>query len=300
MTIPVKVRSQIVKLREAWQHPTLGRVLLGIAVLLFTVWLFRTPPPNYSVIVMAVAAALMALRPDMSGTEKWLWAAVLLAFAVVEIRAIKLDRAVHDREQFNAALEQARHFQTIADGLKDSISKSDQHFDDTMSGVRGLISLEAGVSNTARQSLERITGGNAFCFLIPTQLEGSLIDFDLSVGTSGKVMLPSCDVRIVENILPGDSPEVANRQFFTRGLNVTRIQALLDGVTTTGYIIQAGPHRSYQMILTSPTRQVREDISFSEVPNRPGWYAPTCKVYSFDAKSQLLKDGCDTKRPTNK
>ena len=38
---------------------------------------------------MAVAAALMALRPDMSGTEKWLWAAVLLMFAVVEMRAIQ-------------------------------------------------------------------------------------------------------------------------------------------------------------------------------------------------------------------
>ena|ERR1700733_5020799 len=109
-------------------------------------------------------------------------------------------------------------------------------------------------------------------------------------------MLPSCDVRIFENMLPGDTQEVADRKFFMPGLNLTRIQPT-GSVTTTGYIIQAGPHRSYQMILRSPTRQVREDISFSEIPTRPGFCAACCKVYSFDQKSVLLKDGCDTKRP---
>jgi hypothetical protein len=297
VTASGKVRSRFLALRDAWQHPTLGKVLLGAAVLLLCVWLFRTPAPNYSVIAMAVAAALMALRPDMSGTEKWLWAAVLLLFAVVEMRAIRADRAAHDREQSDAAKAQADHFQSIADGISQSIAKSDKHFDDTMSGVRSLISIGTGISVTANKSLERITGGDAFCFLVPMPVLGSLTDYDLSVGTSGKVMLPSCDVRIVENIQPGDTGAEANRKFFMPGLNLTRIQSMADGVTTTGYIIHAGASRSYQMILRSPARQVREDISFSEIPTRPGSYAATCKVYSADAKSVLLKDGCDTKRP---
>jgi hypothetical protein len=297
VTASRKFQSWFHVLRDAWQHPALGKILLAATGILLCIWFFKTPPPNYSVIVMAVAAALMALRPHMSGTEKWLWAAGLLLFAVVEIRAIREDRAAHDREQSEAAKEQAAHFQSIADGINNSITKSDQHFDDTMASVRNLISLGAGISETANKSLERITGGDAYCFLIPMPIEGSATDFDLSVGTSGKVMLPSCDVRIIENMRPEDTAEEANRKFFMPGLNLTRIQSMADGVTTTGYRIQAGPNRSYQMILRSPTRQVREDISFLEIATRPGWYAPTCKVYGFDPKSALLKDGCDTKRP---
>jgi hypothetical protein len=255
-----KLRSLFLALRESWQHPTLGKILLGIAGLLVIVWFFRTPPPNYSIIAMAVAAGLMALRPDMSGNEKWLWAFMLMAFAIVEVRAIRYDRNIHDAEQAQVAKEQANHFQSIANGINQSIAKSDEHFDDTMSRVRSLLSLDAGISSTASKSLEQITGGGAFCFLVPTQFNTSGTTFDLSVGTSGKVLLPSCDVRIAENILPG-------------------------------------PHRSYQMILRSPTRVVREDIAFAGIPTRPGIYAATCKVYSFEAKSVLLKDGCDTKRP---
>jgi hypothetical protein len=247
---------------------------------------------------MAVAAALMALRPDMSGTEKWFWASVLLLFAVVEMRAIRAERLARDSEQAIAAKDQAKHFQDIADGISGSIAKSDKHFDDTMASVRDLISLGTGISDTANKSFERITGGDAYCFIVPTPVEASPTAYDLSIGTSGKVMLPSCDIRIVENILPGDSPEVATRKFFTPGLNLTRIQPLADGVTMTGYVVQAGPNRSYQLSLRSPTRQVREDISFSEIPTRPGFFATTCKVYSFEAKPVLLKDGCDTKRPT--
>jgi hypothetical protein len=292
-----KIRSQFLTFREAWQHSSLGAVLLGIAALLFLFWFFKAPPPNYAVIVMAVAAALMALRPDMSGTERWLWALVLIGFAAVEMRAIRNDRKIHDDEQIRIAKEQAEHFQGIADGINGSIRKSDQHFDDTMASVRGLILLGTGILKTANRSLEQITGGDAYCFLVPIQIDWSSGNYDLSVGTSGKVMLPSCDVRITENILPGDSPEVADRKFFMPGLNLTRIQSLADGVTTTGYTIQAAPNRSYQMTLRSPTRQVREEISFLEVPKMPGHYTPTCKVYSLDARSALLKDGCDTKRP---
>ena len=110
-------------------------------------------------------------------------------------------------------------------------------------------------------------------------------------------MVPSCGVRIVENGQPGDTAAEANRKFFMPGLNLTRIHSLTDGVTTAAYIIYAGANPSCQMILRSPTSQVREDISFSEIPTRPGSYAATGKVYSADAKSVLLKDGLDTKRP---
>jgi hypothetical protein len=166
-----------------------------------------------------------------------------------------------------------------------------------MSGARNPSPIGTGISATANTSLERITGGDAFCLLVPMPVLGSLADYDLSVGTSGKGMLPSCAVRIVEDGQAGDTAAEANRKFFMPGLNLTRIQSLTDGVTTAAYIIYAGANRSCQMILRSPTRQVREDISFSEIPTRPGSYAATCKVYSAYAKSVLLKDGRDTKRP---
>ena len=62
-------------------HRRCGRVCIR--------WYFHIPPPSYSVTFMAVAAGLMALRPEMGGREKWLWTLVLFAFAVVEIFPIK-------------------------------------------------------------------------------------------------------------------------------------------------------------------------------------------------------------------
>jgi len=84
---------------DVWKGVALGYLLIAVAVALCIHWYFHIPPPSYSVTLMAVAAGLMAMRPEMTGRERWLWTVVLFAFAIVELRAINHDRTEHDLDQ---------------------------------------------------------------------------------------------------------------------------------------------------------------------------------------------------------
>lgn len=115
---------------------------------------FPSPPPSYSITVMAVVAGLMALRPEMSGHEKWLWSALLLTLMVVEIRAINKDR--HDQDdrfgQVVSGLQQTVINSTNAvDALTDLIKEERHHFDVTMEGIGTDIKTQ--------------TGGDSFAFI---------------------------------------------------------------------------------------------------------------------------------------
>jgi len=111
---------------DIWKKASLGYLLIAVAVAVCIRWYFHIPPPSYSVTFMAVAAGLMALRPEMGGREKWLWTLVLFAFAVVEIRAINHDRNESEARQESFIKEQRQHFSDIGDGIKGALDQSDR------------------------------------------------------------------------------------------------------------------------------------------------------------------------------
>lgn len=93
------------RLQKEWKSPMLGEVLLFVAALFAVHWGFHTPPSNYSLIAMAVVAGMMALRQEMKGWERSMWAVVLIVLALIEIRAINHDNAIRDAAQANALAE---------------------------------------------------------------------------------------------------------------------------------------------------------------------------------------------------
>jgi hypothetical protein len=139
---------------RAWRSKWLGWVFLFVATSFAVFWEFQVPPQGYSLIAMGVAAGLMALRSEMGGREKWLWTIMLFAFAYVEVRAIKADRAKQDT--FQSKLEQS--FQDIGQGIKDSNAQSDRDFNAEMSGLHFAL-------GRIGDSIKTQTGGDSFCYI---------------------------------------------------------------------------------------------------------------------------------------
>ncbi len=108
---------------DVWKRPSVGYFLVAVAVAVCIRWYFHIPPPTYSVTFMAVAAGLMALRPEMKGREKWLWTMVLFLFAWIEIRAINHDRSDSENRQTIFIGEQREHFSEIGDGNQSHSTK---------------------------------------------------------------------------------------------------------------------------------------------------------------------------------
>ncbi len=55
---------------DVWKGVALGYLLIAVAVALCIHWYFHIPPPSYSVTLMAVAAGLMAMRPENDGARE--------------------------------------------------------------------------------------------------------------------------------------------------------------------------------------------------------------------------------------
>jgi hypothetical protein len=131
-------------LTDAWRSRWLGFVFIGVSFIFAVVWYFRIPPPGYSLIVMGVAASILALRPDMPGSEKWLWTLALFALGWVEIHAIVHDRTDAANAEERRREEQNAKFKGIADGLTASIKQNQADFDTTIAGLSRSVNLQTG------------------------------------------------------------------------------------------------------------------------------------------------------------
>ena len=120
--------------------------------------------PGVFIAILAFVAGAVAFRGEKtSAIEKAIWTFVFLMLVVGEIWMMGIDRAKHDQEQADARAEQLRKFQGIADGINATIAADQQHFDATMSSMKRVL-------NTAKKSLDQVTGNGQFCYLmaVPT------------------------------------------------------------------------------------------------------------------------------------
>jgi hypothetical protein len=152
----VSVWSAIVqRSEELWKRPALGKALIFIASCFVVHWVWHVPPSNYSLIAMAVVAGLMALRQEMSGWERSVWAMILIVFAIIEIGAINHDNAIRDAAQRQALQEEREHFGNIRDDIKQAIQQSQQQFTETMA-------RSDAITKGLTEAIELETGGNSY------------------------------------------------------------------------------------------------------------------------------------------
>lgn len=121
----IQLRSRV---ETVWHARWLGLTFIGVSVLVAFWWYFHLPSPGYAVTVMSVVAVLMALRTKMDGRERFLWAALSIAFAVVEIHAIRFDRSNQDHLQAANQNELECNFRKIGKGITESVDASKDQF----------------------------------------------------------------------------------------------------------------------------------------------------------------------------
>jgi hypothetical protein len=91
---------------------------IGLLALLNT----HIPSPGKAVAALGVAAATMTILGAMRGGEKLAWILILFGFLGTEFTSIDNERSAHEQEQQATRAEQLRHFNEIADGIKDNLS----------------------------------------------------------------------------------------------------------------------------------------------------------------------------------
>ena len=82
----------------------------------------------------------------------------MFAFLLLEIKSVYQDRSEHDTEQRLARERSERNFQMIADGIFETIKKSEQQFATMMQKSEAIMS---GVGDSVRAQ----TGGDSFAYI---------------------------------------------------------------------------------------------------------------------------------------
>src|SRR5664280_1120660 len=89
-----------------------GLVLTGVGLALWAG--FYPKSPGVSIGLLAGVAGVMSVRPKMLPAEKFAWVAVLVAFTILEVHAIKMS----DENNRSTRDSQNKAFGDIADDLK--------------------------------------------------------------------------------------------------------------------------------------------------------------------------------------
>lgn len=149
------------RLDKQWNEHVAFRYGLPVAGIALVVWArFKPQSPGVSIGLLALAAGIMSVR-RMLPAEKFAWVAILIAFTVLEVRAIKES----DAENRGVRESQNAKFQEIATGLQTSISQGMSQYQSTISHVDGVLKTTQDVAATAKQDLVDVTGGNRVAVL---------------------------------------------------------------------------------------------------------------------------------------
>jgi hypothetical protein len=83
-------------MRLAWDESWPGYLCISVGVVWVGRHWFNLPPSGHATVGLALAAAIMALRPKMKGWERIMWIVLLVLLAGIETRAITNDRQQSD------------------------------------------------------------------------------------------------------------------------------------------------------------------------------------------------------------
>jgi hypothetical protein len=249
--------------------------------------------PGVAMAFVALAATYMAARgSESTRVEGAVWIAITFAMFVVEMHFLGVERRTRDAEQ--AALR-----------TREELTREDQNqaFTKLIHEGEGLFQSLAEEKALTAKSLEHITGGDEYCWLVPmTPLPVGLGGdaayqgnnwWQLSLKNSGKVVLPTCDFRFMPfptdqelkaGIVP--SPPYLAYHFEKVPIMGRRYSR------STPYFIKGD--RIYSGVVETPTRSFIEVIKFVPDPKDPTRIVPNCLVAEPSGKP--LETDCAPQR----
>jgi hypothetical protein len=234
-----------------------------------------------------VAAAYMAVRgSEATRVEGVVWIGITCILFAAEMHFIAVERKSHDTEQaeLRSREETTRDQQTRSFGQL------------IVDGKKLFQSLEEERKLTQKNQ-EYLTGGDGYCWVVPVQPLPVALGGDpahqgdnywqLAVKNSGKVVLPTCNIRFMpfptdEELkvitappaflfYPFEKVPVMGRKYFRY----------------TQYFLKGD--RIYSGVIEMPTRQFIEVIKFQPSKSDPTRYVPSCMVATPSGKT-LEKD----------
>jgi hypothetical protein len=179
--------------------------LQAIAAAFVLYWYKNVPLPNKAILLLAAVAALMLLA-DVRPIHKAIYVILILALVGTENRAINNDRKQFVDDQKATAVQQKEGFQQIGDGINKNIQESEQQFQAMMSTTNELLEQNRELSRTSQQSIEDITGGSSFCYVMALyELEQNGVS--LGIYTQGNsplhdVEIQKADLDKAKEVLP--------------------------------------------------------------------------------------------------
>lgn len=270
----------------------------AIFVLVTLIWFQYRPGwaiqgPGVAMAFLAVAAIVMAVRgSDSTRMEGVVWIVISLCLFWGEMHFIDVERKARDAEQ--AQLRKSEEY---------AQQKQSQAFDQLIKEGKQLFkALDSETALTAN-NLEHITGGDEYCWLVPvTPLPVALGGdpkyqggnyWQLALKNSGKVVLPTCDVRFMPFPTEKELKEGVTifPPFLLYHFEKVPIMGRRYYRYTSNFI---KGDRIYSGVIETPTRSFIEVIKFAPDPNRATQYVPSCKVAIPSGKS--LETECNPQK----
>ncbi len=108
---------------------------------------------------MGVVVAFMAWRAEAKAFEKAMWMLLIFAFLIIEMKAIREDRAKQDQAERQARAEENANFNQIVHGITETLEQNSRQFDSTMARTQVLLSSTTKISRVSRKSLDLVLIG---------------------------------------------------------------------------------------------------------------------------------------------
>ena len=243
--------------------------------------------PGVAMGFLAVAAMYLTFRGPSSTPERVVWIIVSFCLFALEIHSIELDRKRRD-------LQQAQLLRT-EESTRENQTQAFAHL--IGNGERLLRSL-AQETDLTKTTLQDITGGNEYCWLVP--LSPMPVDWggdathqgnnwwQLALKNSGTVVLPTCEATFTA--LPDREEREAGAVPSPPVIYHFDKVPAMDSRTYryTRYFVKGGG--IYTGRIETPTRSFVETISFEVDPRNSKRYVPHCKVAELSGK--VLQTEC--------
>jgi hypothetical protein len=247
----------------------------------FIVWVCKwyfgmVPSPGYSVAVLAVAAAIMSVHPDMQVWQKLTWMLIIGAFLVLEFHAIDKDRSDNEISQHKARADEPAAFKVIADGINTAITNNQESF---------AISMERMVKlgQLTKADIDESTGGNSFCYIDIREWSGLSGAVRTVLSQKGRNPVFNVNIRIVQldnlsaNIAAGTMGAIEryfNIPFVRRGG--------MSQVITDYQTLPNEASRSFNVFMTARNGSFTESIRLRRVAG--GWSSAKIVTASYYTK----------------
>ncbi|HEV2646819.1 MAG TPA: hypothetical protein VGU46_10690 [Acidobacteriaceae bacterium] len=112
------------KAEHYWNHSHAIAWVLGVLGAVLVTWAaLRPQPPGVSVGLLALAAGIMSVRPKIHPSEKAAWMVFLIAFAVLEVRAIEKS----DNQNTTDRVATSKSLTEALQGVKRTLEQTQPH-----------------------------------------------------------------------------------------------------------------------------------------------------------------------------